>query len=133
MVPFGSRLPLVVFDSPSFRRASVYVLDVNPVAARPQRQALAVAHGGGSRGPRKTGAKAMAVAGRVDRVLRDVVDPECARFPFAAYRFELPYTPQDWRVGHVIQSVVMSMTGFTVKVSIEHNDTYRRRPPECPP
>nr|VWO94556.1 AAA_12 domain-containing protein [Ganoderma boninense] len=40
-IPFGSRFPHIVLDESDFRRASVYVFDVNPHVARRERQLLA--------------------------------------------------------------------------------------------
>ena len=115
VTPCGSRLPLVVFESPTASRASVYVFDVNPFAARHVR----AAHGGNSRtgtgegeGEGKEEARA-AIVKDTDDFLLSVVDPECSRIPYVAYRFE----PEEWLLGHRVRSVAMSMTGFTVKVS----------------
>ena len=111
VTPCGSRLPLVVFESPTASRASVYVFDVNPFAARHAR----AAHGGNpgtGTGEGKEGATALVKDS--DDFLLAVVDPECSRIPYVAYRFE----PEEWLSGHRVRLVAMSMTGFTVKVSI---------------
>ena len=111
VTPCASRLPLVVFESPTASRASVYVFDVNPFAARHAR----AAHGGNpgtGTGEGKEGATALVKDS--DDFLLAVVDPECSRIPYVAYRFE----PEEWLSGHRVRLVAMSMTGFTVKVSI---------------
>ena len=50
----------------------------------------------------------------IGAVLPGIVDPSCSKIPYAVYRFKLPYDPEQWEKIHL---VVMSMTGFTVKVS----------------
>ena len=60
----------------------------------------------------------MGIIENVEEVLPGVVDPECSRIPFVAYRFKIPDDPGEWQFGHTVRSVVMSMTGFTVKVSV---------------
>ena len=118
-VPSGSRLPLLVVDESDFRRASVYVFDINPHVARYQRQVLVArqqdqdysASEGSDLGT--TG-----IVQDIEAILPGVVDPDCSSIPYVAYRFELPYRPAEWQFGHMIGAVVMSMTGFTVKVSI---------------
>ena len=103
-VPFGSRMPLVVFEGPDFKRASVYVFDVNPLVAR---YARLQAHD----------CQTTTVVEDVEAVLPGIVDPRCAAVPYVVYRFELPFAsvrPYE----HSIQSVEMKMTGFTVTVSM---------------
>ena len=117
LVPFGSRFPLVVFDDPksNIRVASVYVFDIDPLAARYRRQILEESRND-SRAVEERGSTA--VVDNIDEALPGVVDSDCSSIPYVAYRFKLPYNSREWPDGHSISSVVMSMTGFTVKVSI---------------
>ncbi|KAM5541124.1 hypothetical protein V8D89_005053 [Ganoderma adspersum] len=125
LVPFGSRFPLVVFDDADSRIASVYVFDINPLAARYQRQILAESRDdpkAEERGP-------TAVIDNIEEVLPGVVDPQCSSIPYAAYRFKLQYDPTEWPEGHEIRSVVMSTTGFTVEFTwVEEEKTVCRVP-----
>ncbi|PIL34931.1 hypothetical protein GSI_02718 [Ganoderma sinense ZZ0214-1] len=128
--PFSSRLPFVVPASDSESQndsehahgesatgaGSVYVFDVNPFVAR---SAL--------RSPRDRGAMTAVVdAEDIEKVLPDVVDPECSAIPFVVYRFPLPYpdapntdaAPGPPLAPPEIRAVTMSMAGFTVQVSI---------------
>ncbi|KAM5541132.1 hypothetical protein V8D89_005061 [Ganoderma adspersum] len=108
LIPFGSRMPLVVFDDgPESGSASVFVFDISPLAARRTRQLVA---GSGTDSESTRG-----IVENIGEVLPGVVDPDCSRIPFVAYRFKLPDDPGEWQFGHTIRSVVMSMTGFTVK------------------
>lgn len=100
-VPFGSRMPLVAFEGPDVQRPSVYVFDVNPLAAR---RARLRAHDD----------EATAIVEDIETVFPGVVDPECAAIPYIVYRFELPLEAFD---RHAIRSVEMHTTGFTVTVS----------------
>ena len=52
-----------------------------------------------------------AIVEDVEAALPGVVDPECSTIPYVVYRFDVPERLE-------IRSVVMSMTGFTVKVSV---------------
>ena len=120
--PFGSRMPLIVFEGPGadISRTSVYVFDVNPLVARHARQVLATrqhAHGEHGLDLVPMGA---AIVEDVEAVLPGVVDPECSTIPHVVYRFPLPFSPsEDWqRSRSPIQSVEMNMMGFTVKVRI---------------
>ena len=97
-IPLGSRLPVVVLDGSS--SASMYVFDIDPLAAR---YARGMSQGDGS--------ESTAIVEDVEAALPGVVDPDCAGVPFVVYRFTLP--PSDrW-----IREVQMSLTGFAVKVS----------------
>ena len=119
LIPFGSRMPLVVFDGPESRSASVFVFDIGPLAARRRRQVLAAPQDDCESMPELTEpGSTMGIIENVEEVLPGVVDPECSRIPFVAYRFKIPDDPGEWQFGHTVRSVVMSMTGFTVKVSV---------------
>ncbi|KAI1790003.1 hypothetical protein LXA43DRAFT_540985 [Ganoderma leucocontextum] len=108
LIPSGSRMPLVWFEDPNVKRASVYVFEINPLAARHARLLAA----------RSDGSQATAVVGDVEAALPGVVDPECSAIPYVVYRFRLPYSPLERHHWHRIRSVDMSMTGFTVRVSV---------------
>ncbi|KAM5542835.1 hypothetical protein V8D89_003499 [Ganoderma adspersum] len=109
LVPFGSRMPFVAFEPSSFQSGSVYVFDLNPLAARRERhQAVLSSHwqcGGLGSEFRTT-----AVVEDVEEALPGVVDPECSAIPYVVYRFDLADV-----LG--ITAVVMGMTGFMVLVS----------------
>ena len=98
-IPLGSRLPLVVLDGSS--SVSVYVFDIDPLAARYAR--------GMSRGD---SSESTAVVEDVEEALPEVLDQECAAIPFVVYRFALAPSDRRW-----IREVQMSLTGFAVKVS----------------
>ncbi|KAM5542833.1 hypothetical protein V8D89_003497 [Ganoderma adspersum] len=105
LVPFGSRMPFVAFEPSSFQSGSVYVFDLNPLAARRERQAVLSSHwqcGGLGSECRTT-----AVVEDVEEALPGVVDPECSAIPYVVYRFDLADV-----LG--ITAVVMGMTGFMV-------------------
>ena len=118
LIPFGARMPMVVFDGPDSKSASVFVFDIGPLSARRRRQVLAVRRDGSmpelNPGPESTSG----IVANIEVVLPGVVDPDCSSIPYVAYRFELPYDPAEWQFGHMVRSVAMSMTGFTVKVSV---------------
>ena len=101
----------------------MFVFDVDPLSAHRRsrrRQRLAAHHPEGGDSNSNAGDSqpgSTAIIDDIEAVLPGVVDPECARIPYVAYRFKLPYDPAEWQVGHMIQSMVMNMTGFTVKVS----------------
>ena len=122
-VPFGSRFPLAVLDGPDFRSGSVYIFDINPYVARHQRQTLQATrqrHDSESSKAEESGTTSLGqgmLVEDVEAVLPGVVDPDCSSIPYVVYCFKLPYA--SWEQWHMIQSVVMSMTGFTVKVSIQ--------------
>ena len=114
LVPFGSRMPFVVFDPPTVQSGSVYVFDLNPLAARNARQFLSSpnpSRGDGSSDGGLVGAGVGAIVEDVDAALAGVVDPGCSAIPYVVYRFDVPERLE-------IRSVVMSMTGFMVLVSI---------------
>ena len=145
--PFGSRMPVVMSDGPEDESASVYVFDVNPLVARSMKaggsrvDSAACGRGGvsdDSEGATVADADApataevpqpgtgagvtdSAVVEDIEEVLPGVVDPECAAIPYIVYRFPLAYPthagPPDERK---INRVAMSMTGFTIEVSIRH-------------
>ncbi|PIL34981.1 hypothetical protein GSI_02768 [Ganoderma sinense ZZ0214-1] len=102
LIPSGSRIPIVAYEGPF---ESVYMIDLNPLAAR---------HSHGQRRADSdlgyTEGKATAVVDDVDAALPGVVDPECSAIPYVVYRFQLPYMPWE----HPIRAVRTSMTGFTV-------------------
>ncbi|KAM5543322.1 hypothetical protein V8D89_003196, partial [Ganoderma adspersum] len=106
LVPFGSRMPFVAFEPSSFQSGSVYVFDLNPLAARRERQAVLSSQCGGLGSECRT----TAVVEDVEEALPGVVDPECSAIPYVVYRFDLADV-----LG--ITAVVMSMTGFMVLVS----------------
>ncbi|KAM5536879.1 hypothetical protein V8D89_009426 [Ganoderma adspersum] len=127
LVPYGSQMPILGFDDPERTRASVYVFDVNPLAARHALHTARAAHSalpvesGGGPGPTQLGT-GTAVVEDVEAALPGVVDPECAAIPFVMYRFPLPPPPLEGRASGAtasrIRAVRMSMTGFTVTVSL---------------
>ncbi|KAM5541118.1 hypothetical protein V8D89_005047 [Ganoderma adspersum] len=110
LVPYGSRMPIVAFDDAGCTRMSVYVFDINPLAARHERLTLAAQSKSGG------ATTATAVVADVEAALPGVVDAECAAIPFVVYRFGLPPSPAPERpaVRGIIRAVRMSMTGFTV-------------------
>ncbi len=110
MIPFGSRMPIVVFHDNRFRSSSVYVFDINPLAARHALAARSPSHGHGS--------ETTAIVEDVEEALPGIVDRECSAIPYVAYRFPLPDAPPERRHGYPIWSVEMSMTGFAVVVII---------------
>ncbi|KAM5541127.1 hypothetical protein V8D89_005056 [Ganoderma adspersum] len=144
--PFGSRLPVVIFDGPENASASMYVFDANPLVARslhrvgtaPWREhdkfetdskgmnednadAPLAAH-------RSAGTGATAVVEDIEEVLPGVVDLQCAAIPYAVYRFPLPYS----RLGSGpvvpdICTVMMSMAGFTVQLVFDDSVEYEKR------
>ncbi|KAI1789999.1 hypothetical protein LXA43DRAFT_1019001 [Ganoderma leucocontextum] len=110
MIPFGSRMPIVEFHDPRFRSSSVYVFDINPLAAR---------HVLAARGHES---ETTAIVEDVEATLPGVVDPDCSAIPYVVYRFMLPDAPRGRPYGHPVWSVEMSMTGFAIVfggVSIE--------------
>ncbi|PIL34968.1 hypothetical protein GSI_02755 [Ganoderma sinense ZZ0214-1] len=114
VVPFGSRFPLLVVGESDFRSAAVYVFDVNPLVARREKRLLLERQ----RGPALAEPGSAGIVEDIEAVLPGVVDPNCSSIPYVVYRFELPYGPVEWQFGHKIGSVIMSMTGFTVKLVI---------------
>ena len=117
--PFGSRLPVAVFhsdrregDSESAVSVSVYVFDVNPLVARSLRGQ-----------PIEGGvATTTMIVEDIEDVLPGAVDPECAAFPYAVYRFPLSHSIAGIggraEAPPGVTEVAMSMTGFTVEVSM---------------
>ncbi|PIL34930.1 hypothetical protein GSI_02717 [Ganoderma sinense ZZ0214-1] len=112
LIPFGARMPLVVFDSdePGLDAKSVwvYVFDLNPFLPRRCR----VPEGTSGTGP---GTAGIIEDRDIEAVLPGVVDPACASIRYRAYRFRvgLPAVP----IGNRVRLVVMGMTGFTMKLS----------------
>ncbi|PIL34938.1 hypothetical protein GSI_02725 [Ganoderma sinense ZZ0214-1] len=110
LIPFGARMPLVVFDSDErgldASSVWVYVFDLNPFLPRRRR----VPEGTSGTGPGTTG-----IIEDIEAVLPGVVDPACSSIRYRAYRFRvgLPAVP----IGNSVRSVVMGMTGFTMKLS----------------
>ena len=88
LVPYGSQMPILGFDDPERTRAAVYVLDINPLAARDALstaragQSASAAESGGGLG---SGAAATAVVADVEAALPGIVDPECSAIPFVVY------------------------------------------------
>ena len=128
--PFGSRMPVVMSDGPEDESASVYIFDVNPLVARSMKAGgsrvdAAWGQPGQSEGAivadAETPVCVTAVIEDIEEVLPGVVDPECAAIPYIVYRFPLAYPthagPPDERK---INRIAMSMTGFTIEVSIHH-------------
>ncbi|KAM5536880.1 hypothetical protein V8D89_009427 [Ganoderma adspersum] len=112
LIPHGSRMPLVISYSANPNHASIYVVDINPLAARYARSVLrGTAAQGVDESPGET---AIVAPEDMERVLPGVVEPECSAIPYAVYRFELPDSPTEWPNGHTIRRVQMNMTGFTV-------------------
>nr|VWP01627.1 Cyclin [Ganoderma boninense] len=111
LVPYGSRMPVVSFNDPGSTCASVYVFDINPLAARYAQQALRA-----SAQP-ESGVRATAIVedSDVEAALPGVVDPDIKGIPFVVYRFELPQEDPGWPA---VRAVRMSMTGFTVTVRL---------------
>ncbi|PIL34941.1 hypothetical protein GSI_02728 [Ganoderma sinense ZZ0214-1] len=116
-IPFGSRFPLVVFDDPDSecKIASVYVFDVNPFAARWRRQVRAGREDDSDDAKSESGSAAIVDRGDIKEVLPGIVDADCSRIPWVAYRFRLPYDSEEWPYGPVVDSVVMTMTGFMIQ------------------
>ena len=113
MVPFGSRMPFVAPASTIRVHSSVYVFELNPLAARYGRQLLSspgrspsLCDGSES----ETTAMAGAIVEDVEAAVPGVVDPECSTIPYVVYRFDLPDELK-------MRAVVMSMSGFMVLVS----------------
>ncbi|KAM5541120.1 hypothetical protein V8D89_005049 [Ganoderma adspersum] len=129
--PFGSRMPVVVFDGPGSEResaASVYVFDLNPLVARSLRAAPSRRSTGSSDESDSKPEPAMAadldalsmtaVVQDIEEVLPGAVDPECTAVPYVAYRFPLPRSGSVRAVtpfARGIRKVTMSMAGFTVE------------------
>ena len=125
LVPYGSQMPILGFDDPERTRASVYVFDVNPLAARHAlftARASQSASTAGSEGGQGPVATAAAVVADVEAALPGIVDPECSAIPFVVYRFPLPPPPLEGPARRAtasrISAIRMSMTGFTVTVSL---------------
>ena len=108
VIPFGSRMPLLVYHDRNFQKATLYVFDINPLAAR---YARAVAAQGEA-------TQATAVVEDVEQTLPGVVDPQCSAIPYVVYRFPLP--PPSPERGHwnAVWSIEMTMTGFALPVSL---------------
>ncbi|KAM5536874.1 hypothetical protein V8D89_009421 [Ganoderma adspersum] len=120
LLPCGSHTPVVAFRGSDFKTDSIFVFDMNPLAARHAKQVLALRHDQSK--PEET-----AIVEDVEAILPGVVDPECSAIPYVVYRFKLPYVScsTDWSAGgQTIRAVEMSMTRFTVKfdsVSVEES------------
>ena len=122
LVPYGSQMPMLVFDDPERTRASVYVLDINPLSARHALHTARTAQQSASPSGSEDMLTPTAVVVDVETALPGIVDPGCAAIPFVVYRFPLPLPPPDgparWASASRICAVRMSMTGFTVTVSL---------------
>ncbi|PIL34955.1 hypothetical protein GSI_02742 [Ganoderma sinense ZZ0214-1] len=106
VIPFSSRIPIVVYHDDRFRSVSIYVVDINPLAAR---HALATrSHGS---------AQATAVVEDEEGTLPGVVDPECSAIPYVVYHFPLPDVPPERPMGYRIWSVETTMTGFAISLT----------------
>ena len=131
LTAFGSRMPVVMFDGPEKKSASVYVFDVNPLVARSVLAALS-ATGDEKKdeeempdlrlGRLSRAVTATAVDGDredIEEVLPGIVDTDCVAIPYAVYRFPLPYSQgTEPQVLPEIREVTMSLAGFTVEVSM---------------
>ena len=119
MLPFGSRMPLVVSTNTYPIRASICVVDINPLAARYANSILRRRRTARDSADESPGSPMAIVAPEdMERVLPGVtVDPECSVIPHIIYRLELPVSPTERPLGHTIRRVQMNMTGFTVTVS----------------
>ena len=125
LVPYGSQMPMLVFDDAEHTSASVYVFDINPLVARHALHTARTAQQSASLGESgdllMATAAATAVVADIETALPGIVDAECAAIPFVAYRFPLPLPPSEgparWASASRICAVRMSMTGFTVTVS----------------
>ena len=111
LVPFGSRMPFVAPASTIRVHSSVYVFDLNPLAARHAHQLLSSPGQSQCDGSESEAtATARAIVKDVEATLPGVVDPECSAIPYVVYRFDLP---DELRM----RAVVLSMSGFMVLVS----------------
>ncbi|PIL34979.1 hypothetical protein GSI_02766 [Ganoderma sinense ZZ0214-1] len=115
-LPFSSRLPLVVSDSTNLDRASIFVFDINPLAARHAKRILA--ERGRDHGRNSEGTAIVAPEDLEGVLPRGAVDPECSAIQYVVYRFALPCSPTPTegpaRNGRAIRMVRMNMTGFTI-------------------
>lgn len=102
-------------DYPSSKNASVYVFDVNPLAVRFKKRVLTAAREGRSDGIER---RSLAIVDNIEEVFPDVIDGECSRIPYVAYRLNIPYDPEEWPHWLMVGSVVMSVTGFTIEISV---------------
>ena len=133
LTAFGSRMPVVMFDGPEKKSASVYVFDVNPLVARSVLAARSTTGDEEKKDEREVPdltvdgdalfrpVNATAVVDRedIEEVLPGIVDPDCAAIPYAVYRFPLPhYEGAELPVLPEIREVTMSLAGFTVEVSV---------------
>ncbi|PIL34957.1 hypothetical protein GSI_02744 [Ganoderma sinense ZZ0214-1] len=121
LMSFGSRFPLFIVDKEDPGKAFVYVFDINPLVACHERQLLTTRHHPNpSISNAMSGDPAKGVTGMVvediEAVLPGLVDPDCSRIPYIAYRFQLPDVLMEWREGQFIGRVAMGMTGFTIKM-----------------
>nr|VWP01628.1 N/A [Ganoderma boninense] len=136
LVPYGSRMPVVVFEGPDCTRASVCVFETNPLVVRHARAIArsnsdlnSEAGSGGILESRTRATVGSAIVEDVEAALPGVVDPECSAIPFVVYRFGIPLDmEEEQHASRMIQAVRMSMTGFTVTVSSRDSAT---RPLRC--
>ena len=124
--PSGSRMPVVGQDGPF---EYVYMIDLNPLAVRHTHSRLRRLANSDSDSADLT---ATAIVENVGTALPGVIDPECSAIPYVVYRFKLPYvdcSTDSSAGGRTIRAVEMSLTGFTIKVSMFS----RAAPTVCPP
>ncbi|PIL34965.1 hypothetical protein GSI_02752 [Ganoderma sinense ZZ0214-1] len=115
VIPFSSRIPIVVYHDPLFRNVSIYVVDINPLAARHASSQARAAH------ESDRGATAVAVVEDVEGALPGVVDPECSAIPYVVYRFPLRDVSGPRWNGRPLRCsiwlVEMTMTGFALSLT----------------
>ncbi|KAM5536869.1 hypothetical protein V8D89_009416 [Ganoderma adspersum] len=104
VIPFSSRMPVLVYHDSDFQNVTVYVFDINPLAARCAR-ALAA---------RGEATQATAIVEDVEEALPGVVDPECLAILYVVYCFPLPPPSPERGHWHPIWSIEMTMTGFAL-------------------
>ena len=117
LLPCGSRAPVVAFlGCADFKTDAIFVFDVNPLAAHRAKHVLAT-----RRERSELDHEEMAIVEDVEAVRPGVVGPGCSDIPYVVYRFKLPYadcSTDSSAGGRTIRAVEMSLTGFTVKVSM---------------
>ena len=142
-IPFGSRMPVVVFDEPApdhehahESTASVYIFDVNPLVARsvraaptcdsdesesdskPQSATATSDADGKDELPQAGRAMAPGVVRDIEEVLPGVVDPECAAaVPYVAYRFPLPRSIGSSSTGGATASLASRIRQVTMSMA----------------
>nr|VWO94555.1 N/A [Ganoderma boninense] len=111
-IPFGSRIPVAVYHRiDGFTSASIYVFDINPLAARHERARARAARDRASGSDSTT-----AVVEDVEEALPGVVDSGCSAIPYVVYHFPIAYAPPDPMGGYPIWWVEMTVTGFALLI-----------------